>query len=259
MLFWGGGAIMSLIPSFFLKTAAVICLAAPAFAESVTTVASAPIEVDVRDGDCRMLSPEAVCYSPRWGGVTNAGAYVVLEKIENFGGENPRTTTLLTAAADAESAYSLSVGEGDARYVRLVHRVYSSGGVEIGEPLVRDVVFGYNAAAGTGILADSRTNSLQLAVKSRGTPGLTYSTAWASDSAAVTISAIRLAGRDGAETGTNSVFSAAADAEGTTALPILDVGWWKLRCNVTDGSGASLLEYLTDQFRMPGGTVLVVE
>ena len=45
--------------------------------------------------------------------------------------------------------------------MRLIHRVYSADGEEIGTPLVRDVAFGYKSAFGTAFAADTCTTSLQ--------------------------------------------------------------------------------------------------
>ena len=59
-------------------------------------------------------------------------------------------------------------------------------------------------------------------------------------------------------TGTNDVFSAAADAEGDTPLRGAGRGWWRLLCQVKDEQGDTLLEYLTDDFKMPGGFILSI-
>ena len=40
--------------------------------------------------------------------------------------------------------------DGDEHCMRLIHRVYSAGGVEMGEALIRDVSFGVRSAAGAG-------------------------------------------------------------------------------------------------------------
>ena len=239
------------------KLMAIIALAGVScavFADaSVTASAEDTIAVDVRTDECRAVGQAVIGYSPSWGGVTNAGAYVVLQKV--VGGV---TTTVDTFAADAEASYSYAPGDGDSSFVKFIHRVYSSGGVEIGEPLVRDVAFGYRSAEGAAFVADSRANSLQLAVKERKPVALAYSTAWATNAAAVTICAVRLSDRGGTAVATNEMFTASADAEGTTFMRSLNIGWWRLLCRSINDEGGTLLEYLTDEFRMPGGIVISV-
>lgn len=222
--------------------------------ESVVATAGSTIAVDMRGGICHMASPVSIEYSPKWCGVTNAGAYVVLERVVHAGEPYATTNTLATLAADAESSYSLAVG--DERCVRLVHRVYLAGGEETGKELARDIAFGYASAPGAVFSADSRTNSLQLAAKAHRPIAVVYSTAWATNAAAVAVDAVRLSGKGGEPVATNSVFATSADAAGTTALPVLKVGWWKLLYRLTGESGGTLLEYHTDEFRMPGGFIL---
>ena len=224
--------------------------------ESVVATAESTIAVDMRGGICHMASPASIEYSPKWCGVTNAGAYVVLERVVHAGEPYATTNTLATRAADAESSYSLAVG--DERCVRLVHRVYLSGGEEAGKELARDVAFGYASAPGAVFSADSRTNSLQLAASARRPISLAYSTEWATNSAAVAVDVVKLSGKGGEPVATNSVFAASAAVEGAASLTGLDIGWWRLVYRLTGESGDSLLEYQTDDFRMPGGFVFSV-
>lgn len=227
--------------------------AAAEMAASVTSAPASPIAVDMRTDECRAVGQTAIGYSPKWGGVTNAGAYVVLSKV--VGGV---TNTVATLPANEESSYAYTPSAGDPNYLRFIHRVYSSGGVEIGEPLVSDIAFGYRSSEGLAFVADSRTNSLQLAVKERKPVALAYSTSWATNAAAVTISAVMLSGRGGTAVATNEMFSASADAEGATFMRTLDIGWWRLLCRSVDDGGGTLLEYQTEEFRMPGGMVISV-
>ena len=222
-------------------------------AAAETGTSETTIAVDVRANDCRAAGQVDIGYSPKWGGVTNAGAYVVLSKV--VGGV---TNTVATFAADAESSYSYAPSSGDPSFVKFIHRVYSSGGVEIGELLVSDVAFGYRSAEGSAFAADSRTNSLQEVVSACAPVSLAYSTAWAANAASVSIKAVELSDRGGAPVATNDMFSAAADAEGVTPMRGVGRGWWRLLCEVSDGSGDVLLEYLTDEFRMKGGFMMIV-
>ena len=236
---------------------AAICLAAPALAQAASpdsvTAWTGPISVDLRESACRAVSPGSVGVSPKWCGVTEAGAYVVLQSVERATTPSPSTNTLATFSADEESSYSYMAGEP---CVRLIHRVYSSQGVELAEPLVRDVSFGTKSAAGPAFVADSRAGSLQEAARSDLPVNLAYSTAWATNAAAVAISAVKLSDQGGSPTATNAMFTASANAEGLTQMRKLGSGWWRLLCQVSDGSGDVLLEYLTDEFKMKGGFIM---
>ena len=220
-------------------------------ASATTAVAETAIAVDVRMDVCRAVGQIDIGYSPSWSGVTNAGAYVVLSKV--VGGV---TNTVATFAADAESSYAYTPASGDPDFVQFIHRVFSPGGDEIGEMLVSEVSFGTRSAEGTAFVADSRTNSLQLAASERQPVSLAYSTAWATNAAAVTISTVKLSGQGGAAVSTNTMFTAVADAEGFVRMGGMGKGWWRLLCRSTDGAGGTLLEYLTDEFKMPGGIVV---
>ena len=239
-----------------------LCMAAcaaalSAFADdvAVTAEADSAISVDLREDVCRAIGSAEVGYSPKWGGVTNEGAYVVLEKVLRVGLPGESTNTVAAFAADAESCYSYVVSDGDERCVRFIHRVYSSDNVEIGEPLVRDVEFGYRSAFGGAFVADSRTNSLQEAVMA-GNVNLAYDTGWATNAAAVSISVVKISGVGGAPVTTNAVFSANADVDGTTPMRGVNSGWWRLICQMTDVSGEVLLEYTTGDFKRPGGLAM---
>ena len=240
-----------------LFTFAVVSMASAAYADSATATADATFAANTRSGTIRAISPCAVEYSPSWGGVTNEGAYVVIEKVEHAGMFNAVTSTVITCAADAESAYSFSPGAEDSPCVRFIHRVYDGGGTEIGTPLERDVSFGVVSLPSSAVCADCRTNSLQLAASEKLPISLAYSTDWTTNVASVAIGAISLSGKGGEATATNTVFSAAADAEGSTPLGNVGIGWRRLLYRLADSSGNTLLEYLTDEFKVKGGFVLI--
>ena len=221
--------------------------------ESVVATAESTIAVDVRADACRAVGSAEIGYSPSWCGVTNAGEHVVLQKVVDG-----VTNVVATFAADAEGECQFSVAGEASPFVRFIHRVYSSGGEEIGDPLVRDVAFGFRSGEGASFAVDSRTNSLQEAVGSRAPVSLAYSTAWATNAAAVSVKTVRLSGRGGIPVATNSIFLAAADAEGETQMRGVGHGWWRLLFQATDGSDNVLLEYLTDEFKMKGGFILGV-
>lgn len=246
-----------------LLTAVLSCsvaaLGTVAMADAETASATAAkIAVNTCGGEIRAVAPKDIEYSPLWGGVTNEGAYVVIEKVEHAGMFNAVTSTVATCAADAESAYSFSPGAEDSPCVRFVHRVYDGGGTEIGTPLVRDVSFGVSSAPGEAAFVDSRTNSLQEVVAAGRVDNLAYSTAWATNAASVTISAVMLSGKGGTPVSTNSFFSAVADAEGVTSMRGVGMGVMRLLYTAEDASGEPLLEYLTDEFEKKGGFFLIV-
>lgn len=244
-----------------MLAAAVIALSIAPFTacadESVSVTAKVAISVNTCEGEMRAVSPKDIEYSPFWGGVTNEGAYVVIEKVEHAGMFNAATSTVTTCAADAEGAFSYSTGDGEP-CVRFIHRVYDAGGTEIGTPLVRDVSFGVSSAPGEAAFVDSRTNSLQEAVAAGKVDNLTYSTAWATNAANVTISAVKLSGKGGTPVSTNSFFSAVADAEGTTSMCSVGTGFWRLLYTAEDASGETLLKYLTEEIVKKGGFILIV-
>ena len=237
-----------------------------ASAHAVRATAPAAIAVDCRSGEIRAATPAQIGYSPSWGGVTNAGAYVVIEKIDHPDESGATTATLATLTAGAEGGYPYTPAVGDERRVRLVHRVYSVGGVEIGEPLVRDVCFGWRGGALTDAFADTRANSLQEAValsaRADSPVQLAYSTLWPTSGlpANVTLSARKLSGEGGAVTASVPFFSASAVAEGEAPLRRVGSGWMRLVCRVSDADDTTLLEYVTGDFLLkPLATTIIVQ
>ena len=230
----------------------------PSLAETASATAELAIAVNTCDGEQRAVSPKGVEYSPAWCGDVAEGAYVVLEKVEHAGTHNAVTSVVTTCDADTEGAYSYSVGSGDEPCIRLIHRVYSSGGTEIGMPLVRDVAFGVPSSPGAAAFADCRPESIREIVAAKGTANLTYDTAWTANASAVTISAVKLTGESGSEITTNTIFTAAADAYGETPLRGLAPGWWRLSCRIDSEGDDSLLEYSAGDFRIKGGLIISI-
>ena len=243
----------------FLGVFAMVALAAmTSLGTSVTASDDSTIAVDMRSGSCRALSPGMIAYAPGYSGVTNEGAYVVIEKVEHADTASAATNILETFEADAEGEYSLSIADGGERRLRLIHRVYSAEGEEIGEPLVRDVAFGYKSTYGTAFVADTCATTLQALASARLPIKLAYSTMWATNASEVSISAVKLSGRNGTAVATNVFFSAEAEAEGVTSPFGAGGGWYRLLCRITDGSDTALVEYLTAEFEMPYSFVLSI-
>lgn len=235
--------------------AVAVLLPLASLAETASATAALAIAVNTCDGGLRAVSPKDLEYSPGWCGEESDGSYVVIEKVLHAGMYNAVTSVVTTCDADAEGAYSYSVGSGDDPCVRFIHRVYSSGGEEIGTALVRDVAFGVSSSPGAAAFADCRAESLRETVASGATANLTYDTAWATNAAAVTISAVKLTGENGSGTATNAMFAAAADASGTTVAR-LSKGWWRLLCRIDGDGGDPLLEYASGDFKIKGGLII---
>ena len=126
------------------------------------------------------------------------------------------------------------------------------------EPIVSTSAWTAHARMSSAVAYDNRGSSLQEVVKGGGAVNLEYDTFWAEGTASVEMYKVMLAGRGGAPTVTNSVFSDMAEASGAAPLGGLDIGWWRLLCRLKGASGETLLEYETEDFRKPGGMVLMV-
>jgi hypothetical protein len=81
---------------------------------------------------------------------------------------------------------------------------------------------------------------------------------WASGASEVSISAVKLSGRNGTPVETNVFFSAAAEAEGVASPFGAGGGWYRLLCRISDDADSTLVEYLTTEFEMPYSFVLSI-
>lgn len=254
-----GNAVLRGLASLALLSPA---LALSAHADSATGTAASTIAVDAREGgEVRTVAPKEVGYSPSWGGVKDAGSHVVIEKVEHAGMFNATTSVVTTCAADAEGSYSFALSSGDAPCVRLIHRVYDGNDVEIGEALVRDISFGAVSSPGEGAFADTREESFQEAVSTRNPVALTYSTAWATNAASVSILAVQTkdgSGADIASPVTNVLFTADADAEGTHPWHPKNGGWRLLFASFDTSEDAIGEPYFADSFLKAIGFQLIV-
>lgn len=237
-------------------------LAGPLSAQESASGTAAAIAIDSCGGALRAIAPRAIGYDPAWSGVTDAGAHVVVEKVEHADMFNASTSIVTSCAADATGAYPFAPAAGDNPCVRLIHRVYGANGAEVGKALVRDVSFGAASLPGTGTLADSRAESFQEAVSARKPVGLTFSTYWATNAASVAISAVKTkdgGGHDFARPVTNLFFSAPAVADGT--LPWKPhSGEWRLLLTSFDALGNVLGEpCFADYFLRATGTVMMAQ
>ena len=236
--------------------AALSSFASAADEAILATGTSQQFFVDTCDGARIVRGLADIAYAPAYSlAAAPAGSYVVIRKVEHPDTENASSSVLSTCSADASG--DCEFGQ-EGSYVRLSHELRNAGGSLVGETLVADMSFAYEGGSSDAVLFDSRTDSLQLAVKADRAATLAYSTDWATNTASMRMSAIRLSGPGGEETATNSVFSAAADACGDFVLRGLDPGWYRLSCVFDDGSGSPLLEYLAGDIRWPGGLLLFI-
>lgn len=223
--------------------------------DSVTAWADATTVVDAGDFRIAVGSVTLRC-SPDWctGGTNVSGAAYSLFAVTDPDTANAVTSAVPVAAATVEGEVDYA-GNG---YVRFIMKA-EAGGEAVGDVLVQDVSFGLASAPGAAIVADSRAVSLQEAISANAPANVVYSSDWADGATAVSVSEIVLAGRDGEAIVTNSVLSASAVADGTVPVGGLDTGWYRLLYRAVNGSGETLLEYLTDEFRVKGGILLLIK
>ena len=223
----------------------VVATGLVAFGEDGISATAESVSVDLRTGIvCGAVGVADLSYSPRW---ADANASIRIEFV------NGNSTNVIKTGVVGEEGHFLWTQPDVAitTYRLLMWTVRD--GASVGEPLSALVSFGLQSAAGTAVTADTRTNSLQLALSAANPVMLSYSTAWEDSAASLTIDAVRLSGKGGTATATNAIFAVAADAEGKTPLRGISPGWWKLLCRIKDSSGDTLAEYLTDEFKRLGG------
>ena len=241
-----------------------LCMAACAAAlsafadnlESVTSWADDAIAVDASvDGFRIATGAVSLRCSPDWctGGTNVTGSLYSLRAVTD-----PDTANAVTSAVPA-LVYSgeCNVPYSGSGYVRFLLSA-EIGGEPVGETLTSDVSFGVMSALSSAVAYDNRGSSLQEAVVSGGAVNLDYDTFWTEGAASVEIGAVHLSGEGGDATATNALFAAAAEADGAFAMRSLGRGWWRLLCQLKGESGETLLEYLTDEFKMPGGLLMSI-
>lgn len=218
--------------------------------EPVTAWADDVTVVDACDFRAALGTATLRC-SPKW--CTDAeGAEYSLSVVTDPGTANATTSSVPVSAATVEGDVTYA-GSG---YVRFILKA-SVEGAETGDALVQDVSFGLASAPGAAIVADSRAASLHEAINANGVANVVYSSEWAEGAAAVSVSEITISKDGGAAT--NLVFSAPAVADGTEPVGGFDIGWHRLLFRAVDGEGETLLEYLTDEFRVKGGILLLIK
>lgn len=200
------------------------------------------------------VAPTVLRCSPDWctGGTNVSGATYSLLAVTAPDTPQAATSSVPVSVASVEG----DVTYGGSGYVRFIMNA-SVAGEPIGDTLVSDVSFGVSGIAAAEISADSRTNSLQEVLDADGSANLSYSALWAPNAAGVTIGEVKLSGRGGVATVTNTIFTTAGvDAEGWAPLKRGSKGWRRLLYQIKDGSDDVLLEYLTDEFFRRGGIMV---
>ena len=251
-----GGKIKVVFPALCITIAS-------AFADdiSVSATASTAIAVDSREGEARMVAPEDIGYSPKWSGVTDENSHVVIYKVEHAGMFNATTSVLETCAAGAEDVYAFSPGSGDAKCVRLIHRVFDSNDVETGTTLVRDVAFAVASSESAAAAVDSQDGLLQRAVDSDVAANFSYDTSWMDGVSSVILARFQF--EDGRHApvvvSTQTLFSASADASGAVARSSFPAGGWRYLLTFLDSHGDAVGEPLTaGYFKKGSGFMLLV-
>ena len=235
---------------YMLVAAMAAATGSVVFGQNGISATAEPVPVDLRTGVvCGAIGVADISYSPRW---ADANASI---RIESVSGSS--TNVIKTGAVGEEGRFLWAQPDAAIATYRLLMWTVRDG-VAVGEPLSAHVSFGIQSAAGAAVTADTRTNSLQLALSAAAPVSLSYSTAWEDSAVSLAIDAVRLSGKGGTATGTNTIFSAVADAEGKTVMCGLAPGWWRLACRLVDSSGGTLAEYLTDEFKRKGGFSLSV-
>lgn len=260
----GGGRLAPVVRgAAALWLALAAATAARADDESVSGTAAEGASIDMRIGDLTVIGGSAgVGYSPSWSGVTNADAYVQIEKVVHADMFNATTSTVATLPAGDSGTYLLTLSAGEEPCARILHRAYSAGGAPIGKTLVRDIAFGCEASANAAAGVDCRAVSFQEAVSTWHPVGLAYSTAWATNASSIAISAVKTkdnAGNDIASPTTNRLFSVPSDAEGAHSWEPRS-GGWRLLLTSFDALGNVLGEpYFADCFLRAKGTHLIMQ
>ena len=223
------------------------------FAEGSATALSGLFAVDSRSGDRRSVASAPVGYAPDWSADEDVvGANVVIERVDHAGMFNATTTTVAVCAADVSGTQIIVPAAGTTDSFRLIHRTCRDGQT-IGEPLVSDVAIGVASDPGKAFVADSRTNSLQIVAKEKGTARIVYDTGWTND-----VARLSIARTDGKVT--NEFFSVAADAAGEYAYSQWEGAGWNRFLLTFFGAGNEVIDTLvTEPFRISGGFVIILK
>jgi hypothetical protein len=249
------------VPAVWVLVAALIAACASASSGATASATAVSISVDARElSHRRMVSPEALTYSPYWMETTNGATRSVrIDVVTDPDTQNAATNTLITTENGTESAYEWTPASEAQPFCRLLLWTLD-GGAPTGTPLVCDAVIGIRSVVAAPLSADTRTNSLQEVADANGMAGLTYSPLWANGTS-VRLDRIRQR-TDAVSVTTNSLFQSEANAEAVYSLSTgsLPSGHYILRHITLNASGQPTGDTLAAEFdiQRPRGTLISV-
>lgn len=224
------------------------------------TMTSATFDLDTAPVST-VYAPCAINYSPTWvDGVDGSGAAVAIYAVAHVGQEQPVTTLVCRAAADAKGTYAYTPAEDAAVAIRLVMAVEKDG--EALGVLAHDVAFGTSATL-TGVSADSREGAVQEVANATGKVPYAYDLAWADGAAAMRVDWVnRTREKRGPVVVTTNEVAAALSGMGTSewTVPNED-GFDKLLLTFLDNSGNPIGEPLESPWfekYVPLGMMLLI-
>ena len=223
----------------------------PAGAEESAVGVSDAVCVDARV-ERRALSPKDIGYSPEWG-ATDAGAYVVLEKVEHPDTSSAVTSELARFPVGQSGDWTFTLAAGGERCIRLLHKTFV-GDQQVGETLSCDLAFGEISEASEELAVNCDPTALQTAVSNRIPVTLCYDPAWGPNGVTVSIEAERIQEWKGEVYPTvTNVILAATTASGDCTYLTESLAWgaYTLRCFIRDANGDEVCEPLTAGFGIP--------
>lgn len=242
------------------QTIGFLSVAFAGLAFGAQTMTSATFDLDTAPVST-VYAPCEINYSPSWvDGVDGSGAAVAIYAVAHVGQEQPVTTLVYRAAADAKGTYDYTPAEDAADAVRLVLAV-EKGGETLGV-LAHDVAFGTSATL-AGVSADSRANAMQEIANATGKIPFAYDVAWADGAATMRVDWVnRTRAKRGPVVVTTNVVAAAFSGTGTSewTVPNED-GFDKLLLTFLDSSGNPIGEPLESPWfekYVPLGLLLMI-
>lgn len=159
-----------------MKTLTFLSICCACFSLPAATLTSAPFDFDTKPVRA-FVAPCAVGYSPTWvDGVAGAGASAAIYAVTSVGQEQPATSLVYRAAADATGTYAFAPGSDLPETFRLVLSVEKNGTV-LGT-LERDLAIGSFGSCEKTATVDSRANAVRAVADVSGSVPLVYDVSW---------------------------------------------------------------------------------
>jgi len=188
-------------------------------------------------------APLSINYSPTWiDGVDGTGAAAAIYAVAHAGMEQPVTTLVYRAAADATGTCTYSP-LGGTNVLRLVLSVEKDSAV-LGS-LTRDVAFGVSGTKAS-FSADSRTTAIQAVADATGKVPVAYDATWTSGAVSMRLDAVNRTRekRGPVVVTTNAVASALIGADVQEWTVPNEDGFDRLLLTFLDGNGQPVGETL---------------